>query len=58
MKFPIYDRSRKHMRVRGNAMHSSAEAVLAERGREFWRGVLVAGGLTAIPGGPAIRSRA
>ena len=30
-------------------MHSSAEAVLAEAGRDFWRGVLAAGGFTAIP---------
>ena len=37
-------------------MHSSAEAVLTEAGREYWRGVLVAGGFIAIPGGPAIRS--
>ena len=30
-------------------MYSSAEAVRAEAGRDFWRGVLVAGGFTAIP---------
>ena len=30
-------------------MHSSAEAVLAEAGGDFWRGVLAAGGFTAMP---------
>ena len=30
-------------------MHSSAEAVRAEAGRDFWRGVLAAGGFTAMP---------
>ena len=30
-------------------MHSSAEGVRAEAGRDFWRGVLAAGGFTAMP---------
>ena len=30
-------------------MHSSAEAVRAEAGRDFWRGVLAAGGSTVMP---------
>jgi amino acid adenylation domain-containing protein len=30
-------------------MHSSAEAVRADSGRDFWRGVLAAGGFTAMP---------
>jgi len=30
-------------------MHSSAEAVRADAGRDFWRGVLAAGGSTSMP---------